>query len=110
MWIRNSAFFKAVKIEEAKQLEQLVSSIPILQVLQYLARAYYKAGKMKEAKATLLKARRVAPQVVRWREVQYQIFYCGDLLLDTSLIRILRPGYFLAILSMPEQCFATLVQ
>jgi hypothetical protein len=41
----------------------------MLQVLQYLARAYYKAGKMKEAKATLLKARRVAPQVVWWREV-----------------------------------------
>jgi hypothetical protein len=55
----------------------------MLQVLQYLARAYYKAGKMKEAKATLLKARRVAPQVVRWRELQYQIFNCGDLLLDT---------------------------
>ena len=36
----------------------------LLQVLQYLARAYYKAGKMKEAKATLLKARRVAPQVL----------------------------------------------
>jgi hypothetical protein len=35
----------------------------IFQVLQYLARAYYKAGKLKEAKATLLKARRVAPQV-----------------------------------------------
>ncbi len=63
----------------------------MLQVLQYLARAYYKAGKMKEAKATLLKARRVAPQVVRWREVQYQIFYCGVSLLDTILIGILWP-------------------
>jgi hypothetical protein len=76
----------------------------MLQVLQYLARAYYKAGKMKEAKATLLKARRVAPQV-GWRKLQYQIFYCVVSLLDTSLIRILGTGYFLAILSMLEQCF-----
>jgi hypothetical protein len=81
----------------------------MLQVLQYLARAYYKAGKMKEAKATLLKARRVAPQVVQWRELQYQIFYCEVSLLVTSLIRILRPGNFLSILSMLEQCFETLV-
>lgn len=28
----------------------------------YLARAYFRAGKLKEAKITLLKARRVAPQ------------------------------------------------
>lgn len=35
---------------------------PHVEVLQYLARAYFKAGKLKEAKATLLKARRVAPQ------------------------------------------------
>merc|ERR1712013_668917 len=34
---------------------------PNVEVLQYLARAYFKAGKMKEAKMTLLKARRVAP-------------------------------------------------
>ncbi len=68
----------------------------MLQVLQYLARAYYKAGKMKEAKATLLKARRVAPQVVLWRELQYQIFYCGVSLLDTILIRTLRPMYYLS--------------
>ncbi|KAJ9588645.1 hypothetical protein L9F63_018058, partial [Diploptera punctata] len=33
-----------------------------VEVLQYLARAYFKAGKLKEAKMTLLKARRVAPQ------------------------------------------------
>uniref|UniRef100_A0A1B6K9J5 Uncharacterized protein n=2 Tax=Graphocephala atropunctata TaxID=36148 RepID=A0A1B6K9J5_9HEMI len=33
-----------------------------VEVLQYLARAYFKAGKLKEAKITLLKARRVAPQ------------------------------------------------
>ncbi|KAF7272141.1 hypothetical protein GWI33_015055 [Rhynchophorus ferrugineus] len=33
-----------------------------VEVLQYLARAYYKAGKLKEAKMVLLKARRVAPQ------------------------------------------------
>ncbi|KAK0092560.1 hypothetical protein PV326_001146, partial [Microctonus aethiopoides] len=32
------------------------------EVLQYLARAYFKAGKFKEAKMTLLKACRVAPQ------------------------------------------------
>lgn len=31
-------------------------------MLQYLARAYFKAGKLKEAKTVLLKARRVAPQ------------------------------------------------
>ncbi|KAJ8969598.1 hypothetical protein NQ314_001677 [Rhamnusium bicolor] len=31
-------------------------------VLQYLARAYFKAGKLKEAKMVLLRARRVAPQ------------------------------------------------
>lgn len=31
-------------------------------VMQYLARAYFRFGKLKEAKATLLKARRVAPQ------------------------------------------------
>ncbi|XP_058450145.1 RNA polymerase-associated protein CTR9 homolog [Malaya genurostris] len=31
-------------------------------VMQYLARAYFRAGKLKEAKMTLLKARRVAPQ------------------------------------------------
>lgn len=30
--------------------------------LSYLARAYFKAGKLKEAKTVLLKARRVAPQ------------------------------------------------
>ena len=30
--------------------------------LQYLARAYFRAGKLKEAKTVLLKARRVAPQ------------------------------------------------
>ncbi|KAK6641359.1 protein required for normal CLN1 and CLN2 G1 cyclin expression [Polyplax serrata] len=35
---------------------------PHVEVLQYLARAYFKAGKLKEAKMTLLKARRVAPQ------------------------------------------------
>ncbi len=46
----------------------------MLQVLQYLARAYYKAGKMKEAKATLLKARRVAPQVERCWELQLSNF------------------------------------
>merc|ERR1719273_2053754 len=34
---------------------------PNVEVLQYLARAYYKAGKLKDAKMTLLKARRVAP-------------------------------------------------
>ncbi|KAL2714216.1 RNA polymerase-associated protein CTR9 [Vespula squamosa] len=33
-----------------------------VEVLQYLGRAYLKAGKLKEAKLTLLKARRVAPQ------------------------------------------------
>ncbi|KAG8230222.1 hypothetical protein J437_LFUL010850 [Ladona fulva] len=33
-----------------------------VEVLQYMARAYFKAGKLKEAKMTLLKARRVAPQ------------------------------------------------
>ncbi|CAG9839944.1 unnamed protein product [Diabrotica balteata] len=33
-----------------------------VEVLQYLARAYFKAGKFKEAKMVLLKARRVAPQ------------------------------------------------
>lgn len=33
-----------------------------VEVLQYLARAYLKAGKLKEAKMVLLKARRVAPQ------------------------------------------------
>ncbi|KAH0812155.1 hypothetical protein GEV33_010635 [Tenebrio molitor] len=32
-----------------------------VEVLQYLARAYYKASKLKEAKMVLLKARRVAP-------------------------------------------------
>ncbi len=90
-------------------MKEAKATKPSLQVLQYLARAYYKAGKMKEAKATLLKARRVAPQVVLWRELQYQIFYCEVSLLDTSLIRILRTGYFLVILSMLEQCFETLV-
>ena len=34
---------------------------PNVEVLQYLARAYYRAGKLKDAKMTLLKARRVAP-------------------------------------------------
>ncbi|XP_018323793.1 RNA polymerase-associated protein CTR9 homolog [Agrilus planipennis] len=33
-----------------------------VEVLQYLSRAYFKAGKLKEAKMVLLKARRVAPQ------------------------------------------------
>lgn len=33
-----------------------------VEVLQYLARAYFKAGKLKESKMVLLKARRVAPQ------------------------------------------------
>lgn len=33
-----------------------------VEVMQYLARAYFRAGKLKEAKTTLLKARRVAPQ------------------------------------------------
>ncbi|KAL4083847.1 hypothetical protein QTP88_029163 [Uroleucon formosanum] len=33
-----------------------------IEVLQYLARAYFKAGKLKEAKRVFLKARRVAPQ------------------------------------------------
>merc|ERR1740129_1263970 len=32
-----------------------------VEVLQYLARAYFKAGKLKDAKMTLLRARRVAP-------------------------------------------------
>jgi len=35
---------------------------PNVEVLQYLARAYFRAGKLKEAKSSLLKARRVAPQ------------------------------------------------
>ena len=34
---------------------------PNVQVLQYLARAYFKARKLKDAKRMLLKARRVAP-------------------------------------------------
>jgi RNA polymerase-associated protein CTR9 len=34
-----------------------------VEVLLYLARAYAKSGKLKDAKITLLKARRVAPQV-----------------------------------------------
>ena len=34
-----------------------------VEVLLYLARAYARCGKLKEAKLTLLKARRVAPQV-----------------------------------------------
>jgi RNA polymerase-associated protein CTR9 len=34
-----------------------------VEVLLYLARAYARCGKLKEAKVTLLKARRVAPQV-----------------------------------------------
>merc|ERR1712013_681426 len=34
---------------------------PNVEVLQYLARAYFRAGKLKEAKMTLLRARRVAP-------------------------------------------------
>ena len=33
-----------------------------VEVMQYLARAYFRAGKLNEAKAVLLKARRVAPQ------------------------------------------------
>uniref|UniRef100_U5EWJ6 Putative rna polymerase-associated protein ctr9 n=1 Tax=Corethrella appendiculata TaxID=1370023 RepID=U5EWJ6_9DIPT len=33
-----------------------------VEVMQYLARAYFRAGRLKEAKLTLLKARRVAPQ------------------------------------------------
>lgn len=33
-----------------------------VEVMQYLARAYFRFGKLKEAKTTLLKARRVAPQ------------------------------------------------
>lgn len=33
-----------------------------VEIMQYLARAYFRAGKLKEAKNTLLKARRVAPQ------------------------------------------------
>lgn len=33
-----------------------------VEVMQYLARAYFRAGKLKEAKSVLLKARRVAPQ------------------------------------------------
>lgn len=33
-----------------------------VEVLQYLSRAYFRAGKLKEAKMVLLKARRVAPQ------------------------------------------------
>lgn len=33
-----------------------------VEVLQYLARAYFKAGKLKDAKMVLLRARRVAPQ------------------------------------------------
>jgi len=36
---------------------------PNVEVLLYLARAYAKSGKLREAKLTLLKARRVAPQV-----------------------------------------------
>ena len=41
---------------------------PNVEVLQYLSRAYYKAGKLREAKAALLRARRVAPQVIAGRE------------------------------------------
>lgn len=33
-----------------------------VEVMQYLARAYFRAGKLKDCKMTLLKARRVAPQ------------------------------------------------
>lgn len=33
-----------------------------VEIMQYLARAYFRAGKLKEARTTLLKARRVAPQ------------------------------------------------
>lgn len=33
-----------------------------VEIMQYLARAYFRAGKLKECKMTLLKARRVAPQ------------------------------------------------
>ena len=43
---------------------------PNVEVLLYLAaRAYFKAGKMKEAKMTLLKARRVAPSTILLSEV-----------------------------------------
>ena len=34
---------------------------PNVEVLGYLSRAYYKAGKLREAKSALLRARRVAP-------------------------------------------------
>ena len=34
---------------------------PNVEVLQYLARAYFRAGKLAEAKATLIKIRHVAP-------------------------------------------------
>ena len=45
-----------------------------VEVLLYLARAYAKSGKLKDAKITLLKARRVAPQV----SLNY-ISFCVDL-------------------------------
>lgn len=66
-----------------------------VEVMQYLARAYFRAGKLKEAKTTLLKARRVAPQdTVSWHffdmifslSVSLQIFFCQIYLMKTQFI------------------------
>jgi hypothetical protein len=59
----NTTLHSQSRIRIRNPVYYLTTNSNVVQVLQYLARAYYKAGKMKEAKATLLKARRVAPQV-----------------------------------------------
>lgn len=50
-----------------------------VEIMQYLARAYFRAGKMKEAKMTLLKARRVAPQDTVIRQNKNMAFFYNNL-------------------------------
>lgn len=55
-----------------------------VEVMQYLARAYFRCGKLKEAKMTLLKARRVAPQdtVSGWQQTCLYLVSYTYLLVD----------------------------
>lgn len=76
VYVEQKQFVSAIQMVRAKNNNRRSKNISLLQyenclrkffkynnveVLQYLARAYYKASKLKEAKMVLLKARRVAP-------------------------------------------------
>jgi len=60
IYVEQKQYISAIQMYE-NALKKFYKA-PNVEVLQYLSRAYYKAGKLREAKSALLRARRVAPQ------------------------------------------------